>query len=136
VVHHCGDEGAWWNTTGIDPTVAASAPWLETHPLAMAGDKMREAGSIATVGTDQGNGKRNRLLSEPGPNYERRAGPPSAKPPDQTCRQLFGNPVLLQAIVCDHPFAAPRLARRFLTCRICRDGSANARSWQRQYFSR
>jgi hypothetical protein len=60
VVHHCGDEGAWWNTTGIDPTVAASAPWLETHPLAMAGDKMREAGSIATVGTDQGNGKRDR----------------------------------------------------------------------------
>jgi hypothetical protein len=70
VVHHCGDEGAWWNITGIDPTVAASAPWLETHPLAMAGDKMREVGSIATVGTDRGNGKRDRLLSESGPNYE------------------------------------------------------------------
>ena len=66
----CGDEGTWWNTTGIDPTVAASAAWLETHPLATAGDKMREGGSIATVGTDRGNSKRDRLRSEPGPNYE------------------------------------------------------------------
>ena len=32
-VHHCGDEAGWWNTTGIDPTVAARALWLKTHPL-------------------------------------------------------------------------------------------------------
>jgi hypothetical protein len=32
-VHRCGDESAWWNTIGIDPTVAARALWLNTHPL-------------------------------------------------------------------------------------------------------
>ena len=31
---------------------------------------MREEGPIATVGTAQGNGKRDRLLSEPSPNCE------------------------------------------------------------------
>lgn len=37
-VHRCGDEVAWWNTVGIDPTNTARALWLETHPLA-AGDE-------------------------------------------------------------------------------------------------
>jgi hypothetical protein len=32
-VHRCGDEAAWWNKTGIDPTAAARALWLKTHPL-------------------------------------------------------------------------------------------------------
>jgi hypothetical protein len=32
-VHHCGDEAAWWNKLGIDPTVSARALWLKTHPL-------------------------------------------------------------------------------------------------------
>jgi hypothetical protein len=32
-VHHCGDEAAWWNKIGIDPTVSARALWLQTHPL-------------------------------------------------------------------------------------------------------
>jgi hypothetical protein len=32
-VHHCGDEGAWWERAGIDPTVTARALWLKTHPL-------------------------------------------------------------------------------------------------------
>jgi hypothetical protein len=32
-VHRCGDEGAWWNQNGIDPTVIARALWLKTHPL-------------------------------------------------------------------------------------------------------
>ena len=32
-VHHCGDEAAWWNRTGIDPTVTARALWLQAHPL-------------------------------------------------------------------------------------------------------
>ena len=32
-VHHCGDEAAWWNKAGIDPTVSAPALWLKTHPL-------------------------------------------------------------------------------------------------------
>ncbi len=32
-VHRCGDEAAWWRSIGIDPTIAARALWLETHPL-------------------------------------------------------------------------------------------------------
>jgi hypothetical protein len=32
-VHRCGDEAAWWQKAGIDPTVTARALWLETHPL-------------------------------------------------------------------------------------------------------
>jgi hypothetical protein len=32
-IHRCGDEAAWWNKTGLDPTAAARALWLKTHPL-------------------------------------------------------------------------------------------------------
>jgi hypothetical protein len=35
-VHRCGDEGLWWQKTGIDPLAAARALWLETHPLPRA----------------------------------------------------------------------------------------------------
>jgi hypothetical protein len=54
-VHRCGDEAAWWNKTGIDPSAAARVLWLKTHPLPGAigqvGSKLRneanlEAGSL------------------------------------------------------------------------------------------
>jgi hypothetical protein len=32
-VHRCGNEGAWWSKSGIDPLAAAGAIWLETHPV-------------------------------------------------------------------------------------------------------
>jgi hypothetical protein len=32
-IHRCGDETAWWNKTHVDPTAAARALWLKTHPL-------------------------------------------------------------------------------------------------------
>jgi hypothetical protein len=32
-VHHCGDETAWWQKSGIDPAAAARVLWLKTHPL-------------------------------------------------------------------------------------------------------
>jgi hypothetical protein len=35
-VHRCGDEAAWWDKTGMDPTAAARALWLKTHPLPSA----------------------------------------------------------------------------------------------------
>jgi hypothetical protein len=43
-LHRLGDEPAWWSQAGIDPTIAARALWLKTHPLlavsdAMGGDK-------------------------------------------------------------------------------------------------
>jgi hypothetical protein len=31
-VHRTGDEAEWWKKAGIDPSVAARALWLETHP--------------------------------------------------------------------------------------------------------
>jgi hypothetical protein len=45
-VHRCGDEAAaWWKKSGIDPTSAARALWLKTHPLpsaiSAAGSKLR-----------------------------------------------------------------------------------------------
>jgi hypothetical protein len=35
-VHHYGDEAAWWDKTGIDPTATARALWLKTHLLPRA----------------------------------------------------------------------------------------------------
>jgi ERF superfamily len=35
-VHRCGEEGAWWQKTAIDPLAAARILWLETHPLPKA----------------------------------------------------------------------------------------------------
>jgi hypothetical protein len=40
-LHRSGDEAEWWNKAGIDPTVAARALWLETHPLPAISDKKR-----------------------------------------------------------------------------------------------
>jgi hypothetical protein len=37
-VHRCGDEAAWWNKAGIDPTETARTLWLTTHPLPSASD--------------------------------------------------------------------------------------------------
>jgi hypothetical protein len=36
-IHHCGNELAWWNKTGIDPTAAARVLWLKNHPLPSTG---------------------------------------------------------------------------------------------------
>jgi hypothetical protein len=49
-VHHSGDEGAWWTKAGIDPTAAARALWLETHPLPAVTDKTRIEGPTAVDG--------------------------------------------------------------------------------------
>jgi hypothetical protein len=35
-IHRCGNEAAWWQSTGIDPLAAARMLWLETHPLGRA----------------------------------------------------------------------------------------------------
>jgi len=40
-VHRSGDEAAWWTKSGIDPTAAARALWLETYPLRAMSDKAR-----------------------------------------------------------------------------------------------
>jgi hypothetical protein len=54
-VHRCGDESAWWIKGSIDPTAAARALWLKTHPLLSTQSEVRaklrneanlEAGSL------------------------------------------------------------------------------------------
>jgi hypothetical protein len=69
-VHRCGDEAAWWQKVGIDPTVAARALWLKTHPLptkreagSMQVPSAEAAGSVALIGVDAG-------LAVPAPNDE------------------------------------------------------------------
>ena len=37
-VHRCGDEAAWWNRASVNPSVAARALWLSTHPLPVTRD--------------------------------------------------------------------------------------------------
>jgi ERF superfamily len=69
-VHRCGDEAAWWQKTGIDPTIPARALWLETHPLPTAQDKMGGvATSVPAVGINQGNEKHGLPVSARGRNY-------------------------------------------------------------------
>jgi ERF superfamily len=36
-LHRHGDEAAWWQKVGLDPTGAARALWLETHPQIVEG---------------------------------------------------------------------------------------------------
>ena len=51
-LHRCGDEAAWWNKTGIDPTAAARSLWLKAHPLPTASDavgsKLRNEPNLET----------------------------------------------------------------------------------------
>jgi hypothetical protein len=46
-VHRYGDEAAWWQKAGLDPTVAARALWLETHPMPTSSDKLPVAAEDA-----------------------------------------------------------------------------------------
>jgi ERF superfamily len=54
-VHRCGDEAAWWRKVGVDPTIAARALWLETHPLSTGADNLSAhvEDSPSTFQTDQ-----------------------------------------------------------------------------------
>ena len=62
--HRCGDEAAWWENTGIDPTITARSLWLETHPLPTTLDEMgsESATPLPAVGTDQRNANSNRPM--------------------------------------------------------------------------
>jgi hypothetical protein len=69
--HRYGDEAAWWKNAGIDPTLAARALWLETHPLPRTPDKMgrESATSSAVVCIDlKKNTRRERPVNKRDPN--------------------------------------------------------------------
>jgi len=68
--HRSGDEAAWWKNAGVDPTIAARALWLETHPLPTmeaTGDIDRPS-SRARVGIDQSSSKGDRPIRKAGSN--------------------------------------------------------------------
>ena len=56
-VHRSGDEAAWWQTAGIDPTVAARALWLQTHPLRSTGDVLNSDTTVTTSANADGRGE-------------------------------------------------------------------------------
>ena len=71
-VHRHGDEAAWWQGAGIDPTVTARVLWLETHPLPTIPDQaaINGAALVGNVSTEKTNTKRNRPVSKRRPNYK------------------------------------------------------------------
>jgi len=71
-VHRSGDEAAWWEKASIDPTIAARALWLETHPLPTTSDKAgteNPASAVVNI-TDPRNARRGRRPRKRGPNDE------------------------------------------------------------------
>jgi ERF superfamily len=50
-VHRCGDEAAWWNKTGINPTTVARALWLKTHPLPLIGASAHAQSDVRQLGS-------------------------------------------------------------------------------------
>jgi ERF superfamily len=66
--HHCGDEIAWWNRAGIDPTVTARALWLKTHPLPLPHVALKVANSASATNSQQSDSKGSQLVTRRGRN--------------------------------------------------------------------
>ena len=71
-VHRYGDEAAWWNKVGIDPTAPARALWLKTHPLPTLSENMavEDATSTAAHSADHDNSARDHAAGKRSPNSE------------------------------------------------------------------
>ena len=71
-VHRYGDEAAWWNKVGIDPTAPARALWLATHPLPTLSENMAVEDATSTVAhsAEHGNPARNHAAGKRSPNSE------------------------------------------------------------------
>jgi hypothetical protein len=48
-IHRHGDEATWWKNIRIDPTVAARALWLKTHPLPAMDEAIEEVAAAAAL---------------------------------------------------------------------------------------
>jgi ERF superfamily len=68
--HHGGDEVAWWNRVGIDPTVSARALWLKTHPLPLAHAGPKITNSASATNSQQSDSERDQLGARRGRNYK------------------------------------------------------------------
>jgi hypothetical protein len=69
-VHHAGDEAAWWTKSGIDPTAAARALWLETHPLPSDKARVEDPTSVVVNNSDRRSVRHDRPPRKGGRNYE------------------------------------------------------------------
>ena len=81
-VHRCGNEVAWWNKAGIDPTVAARALWLETHPLLAISDKKGVDESLASGLVHRSDRRQTRIDRPP----DKRGANDEAKPIEKAAR--------------------------------------------------
>ena len=79
-VHRCSDEAVWWQKAALDPTAAARALWLKTHPLpARAVQKSPEDSAAAAAGTaDLGKANANQPSAGDASNYETKPISPAA----------------------------------------------------------
>jgi hypothetical protein len=68
-VHRCGDETAWWQKAGIDPSASARALWLHTRPLP-ARSMSKGAGAVAAISPYLGNADDNHSTDTRNPNYK------------------------------------------------------------------
>jgi hypothetical protein len=66
--HGCGDEIAWWNGVGIDPTVTARALWLKTHPLPPTHTSTKVTNSASATNSPQSNSRHNQPVTRRGQN--------------------------------------------------------------------
>jgi ERF superfamily len=71
-VHRYGDESAWWNRTGVDPTVSARALWLKSHPLPATPANVAAAHSAPVIdnGPQRGEIPKQRTQSRKQPLYD------------------------------------------------------------------
>jgi hypothetical protein len=71
-VHRYGDEAAWWNKVGINPTAQARALWLATHPLPTLSENMAVEDATSTAGhsADHANPGGNHAAGKRTPNDE------------------------------------------------------------------
>ena len=90
-VHRSGDEAAWWQATGIDPTRCARALWLETHPIRSGQDSAAPDRSNATAHARTHRSaatlRRRRLTKRP----RAKDNPPTVQLPMVTLKQIEAN---------------------------------------------
>jgi len=60
-VHRSTDEGQWWKSAAIDPTVPARALWLDTHPKSLPRTMISKSETSTLADTDPNKPKQDRV---------------------------------------------------------------------------
>jgi hypothetical protein len=75
-VHRWGDEAAWWQNAGIDPTACARALWLQMHPLPTRPETTSLENARAAAAVAPGEAE---PIAARGPNYKTKPIPPASR---------------------------------------------------------